>query len=59
MARRPSRFLSRRFSESADGQRYLRAATPVPVVNKKCILCHPGRKVGDLLGAISYKLTVR
>lgn len=41
------------------GQRVLRAATPVPVVMKKCIMCHPGTKEGDLLGAISYKLPVQ
>jgi uncharacterized protein DUF3365 len=40
------------------GSRYLRAATVVPVVNAKCIICHPGNKVGDVLGAISYKLPV-
>ena len=35
---------------------YLRTATVVPVVNEKCVLCHPGNKVGDVLGAISYKI---
>jgi hypothetical protein len=40
------------------GSKYLRAATLVPVVNAKCIICHPGNKVGDVLGAISYKLAV-
>lgn len=38
------------------GHRYLRAATLVPAVNAKCVLCHPGNKVGDVLGAVSYKL---
>lgn len=38
------------------GHRYLRAATLVPAVNEKCIICHPGKKVGDVLGAVSYKL---
>lgn len=37
---------------------YLRAVTLVPVVNQKCTLCHPGHKVGDVLGGIAYKLTV-
>lgn len=41
-----------------NGQAYLRAATLVPVVNQKCILCHPGHKVGDVLGAVSYKLAI-
>jgi len=44
-------------SEGAD--RYLRAATVVPVVNDKCILCHPGTKVGDVLGAIGYKIRLK
>jgi hypothetical protein len=39
-------------------KRVLRAATIVPVVMEKCIICHPGTKKGDLLGAISYKLSV-
>ena len=39
-----------------NGKKYLRAATLVPVVNEKCILCHPGNKVGDVLGAISYRI---
>lgn len=40
-----------------EGERsYLRAATLVPAVNQKCILCHPKSKVGDVLGAIGYKI---
>jgi hypothetical protein len=38
---------------------YLRAATVVPVVDKKCTMCHPGYKVGDVLGAIAYKLEIQ
>ncbi len=41
---------------SEDGHSYLRAATLVPAVNEKCILCHPGHKVGDVLGMVSYKI---
>jgi hypothetical protein len=41
-----------------DGKRFLRAATVVPVVNSKCVMCHPGNKVGDVLGAVSYKLEI-
>jgi hypothetical protein len=41
---------------SEEGRSYLRAATVVPVVNEKCVLCHPGNKVGGVLGAISYKI---
>lgn len=40
-------------------QSYLRAATVVPVVNARCVTCHPGNKVGGVLGAISYKIPVR
>ncbi|HUY31938.1 MAG TPA: DUF3365 domain-containing protein [Pirellulales bacterium] len=41
-----------------NGKRFLRAATVVPVVNAKCLMCHPGHKVGDVLGAVSYKLEI-
>lgn len=41
-----------------EGKSYLRAATLVPAVNQKCVLCHPGHKVGDVLGAVSYKLPI-
>ena len=44
--------------EKNDGKRFLRAATVVPVVVEKCTICHPGYKVGDVLGAIGYKLEV-
>lgn len=42
-----------------DGHRYLRAATLVPVVNDKCVICHPGNKVGAVIGAISYKIPLK
>src|SRR5487761_1573474 len=35
------------------GKQYLLAATVVPVVNEKCILCHPSWKVGRVIGAVS------
>jgi hypothetical protein len=44
-----------------DGQRYLHAATPVPVVSKKCIMCHPhyaDEAEGKAIGFLSYKLKV-
>ena len=44
------------------GKRSLRAATPVPVVSKKCILCHEQYedvKKGDPVGAIGYSLTIK
>jgi hypothetical protein len=41
-----------------EGKLYLRAATVVPVVNDRCVMCHPGNKIGDVLGAVSYKLKI-
>ncbi|MEQ8790470.1 MAG: DUF3365 domain-containing protein [Pirellulaceae bacterium] len=45
-----------------DGQRHLRAATPIPVVLDKCILCHPHyedfKKKGQAIGSLSYTLKV-
>lgn len=44
-----------------DGKRYLRSATPVPVVMKKCTLCHENYKSvkeGHPIGAISYTLPI-
>lgn len=40
------------------GKQYLLAATMVPVVNDKCIMCHPSWKVGQVIGAVSYKLPI-
>lgn len=45
-----------------EGQRYLRAATPVPVVLKKCVMCHENyksAKPGEAIGALSYTLPIR
>ena len=44
--------------QKEDGKTYLRAATVVPVVNQKCLMCHPGHKVGDVIGTVSYKMLV-
>lgn len=47
--------------QGKDGKRYLRAATIVPVVMKKCILCHPNyadAKKGAAIGTLSYKLLI-
>ena len=41
------------------GKLYLRAATLVPVVNQKCTICHPGHKVGEVLGSVSYKIEIK
>ena len=42
-------------------KRILRAATPVPVVMKKCIMCHEHYadvKEGEPIGAISYTVPI-
>lgn len=44
-----------------DNKRYLRSATPIPVVMKKCIMCHPNyedAKPGQAIGALSYTLLI-
>ncbi len=41
------------------GKRVLRVATRVPVVMQACITCHPGKKEGDLLGALVYEVPVK
>lgn len=48
--------------ESKDGKRFLRAATPIPVVMKKCTLCHPNyekAKEGEPIGILSYTLPIK
>lgn len=42
--------------EKIEGKDCLRAATSVRAIMKGCIACHPDKKVGDLLGAISYSI---
>jgi hypothetical protein len=44
-----------------NGQRYLRSATPVPVVMKKCTICHEhyaDAPAGQAIGALGYKLKI-
>ncbi|MDA0832796.1 MAG: DUF3365 domain-containing protein [Planctomycetota bacterium] len=44
-----------------DGVPYLRAATPIPVVLEKCIMCHPHYadvKKGQAIGLLSYTLKI-
>lgn len=44
-----------------ENKRYLRSATPIPVVSKKCIMCHPNYadvKQGMPIGMLSYTLAV-
>jgi hypothetical protein len=40
-----------------NGTRYLRYATPVPVVMEKCVMCHPSWKGNSgNVGSLSYKV---
>jgi hypothetical protein len=44
-----------------DGKRFLKVATPVPVVMKKCTLCHPAYEkaaAGQPIGALGYTLEI-
>lgn len=44
-----------------EGKRYLRSATPVPVVMQKCVMCHEQyseAKPGTPIGAISYTVPI-
>ena len=45
-----------------DGKRYLRAATPIPVVLEKCIMCHENykkAKKNEPIGALSYTIPIK
>ncbi len=45
-----------------DGKRYLRAATPIPVVLKKCTMCHENYKKfkgSEPIGALSYTIPIK
>ncbi len=44
-----------------DGKPHLRAITPIPVVLKKCVMCHPhyaDAKPGEAIGALSYTMPI-
>lgn len=44
-----------------DGKRTLRVATPIPVVMKKCTMCHAhyeDAKEGEAIGLLSYKVPI-
>ena len=44
-----------------DGKHHLRSMTPVPVVMKKCVMCHDHYKdagKGEAIGAISYSVPI-
>ncbi len=48
--------------EQRDGKRFLRSATPVPVVMKKCTMCHEHYArvpAGQAIGALSYTLEIK
>ena len=45
--------------QKENGKRVLRAATPIPVVMKKCVLCHPHyaeAKKNEPIGILSYTI---
>lgn len=45
-----------------EGKQYLRAATPVPVVMEKCIMCHENYrdvKKNEPIGALTYTVPIR
>lgn len=45
-----------------EGRPYLRAITPVPVVMKKCVMCHShyaDAKEGEPIGALSYEFPIK
>ena len=47
--------------EKRDDGRYLRAATPIPVVLPKCVMCHENykqAKAGEPIGMLSYTLKI-
>jgi hypothetical protein len=47
--------------EKKNGKFYLRALTPVPVVMKKCTMCHPHyakAKTGEPIGALSCTMVI-
>lgn len=44
-----------------DGKPHLKAATPIPVVSKKCTICHPHYaqlKEGQAIGALGYTIRI-
>ena len=39
-----------------DGKPVLRAATPIPVVMEKCVMCHENYRGKKVIGALGYTL---
>ena len=44
---------------SEEGKRYLRAATPIPVVMDKCIMCHENYRGKKIIGSLAYRLPLQ
>ena len=47
--------------EQKDGKRFLRAATAIPVVMEKCIMCHDNYRdvpEGQAIGAVGYRIPI-
>ncbi len=42
--------------EKFEGRDYLRGATVLAADMEGCTYCHPDKKLGDILGAISYSI---
>ncbi|HWB00624.1 MAG TPA: DUF3365 domain-containing protein [Pirellulales bacterium] len=42
--------------ETRDGQSFLRATTPLPVVMDKCVMCHENYRGKKIIGALGYTL---
>jgi hypothetical protein len=41
---------------SKDGKNYLRAATVLPMVMEKCVMCHENYRGKKVVGALAYTL---
>jgi hypothetical protein len=42
-----------------DGKRFLRAATPIPIVMEKCTMCHGNYRDQKVIGALGYRLPLQ
>jgi hypothetical protein len=45
--------------DERDGKRFLRAATPLPIVMKKCTMCHGNYRDQKVIGALGYTLPLQ
>lgn len=51
-----------RVTTGEGGKPVLLAATPIPVVHEKCVMCHPNYKdvpKGEPIGALTYEIPIR